>query len=387
MNSLIAQIPNKDMKVLMLGRIGLLEKGGGDKVQIEHTARELGKLGVSVDIKTDLSVDASPYDLVHVFQLDWTPETYFYAKKVKEAGKPLILSPIHHNIKEVKAFDDKFVFDFRRISKLLFKDQHKRDTFKNVYRSLFDRRKLMPTLKSVFIGLEKMHQKTLLMANMVLVQTDLEAKDLQETYKVSFKWVKVPNGVGVQFLHHQNYQNPLGIGDYILCVGRIEPRKNQLTLINVLKELREELGSDIKLVLIGKLPGKQHFEYIYRFKKKLEENPWIVYIQQVPYEQMPSYYHFAKVGVSVSWFESTGLTSLEALFSGTNVVAAGDRAKEYLGGLAYYCRPDDPESIKEALKKALSSPPPLVPENLKSVYTWENAAKKTLEVYKMFYNR
>ena len=60
MNSLIAQIPNKDMKVLMLGRIGLLEKGGGDKVQIEHTARELGKLGVSVDIKTDLSVDASP---------------------------------------------------------------------------------------------------------------------------------------------------------------------------------------------------------------------------------------------------------------------------------------------------------------------------------------
>ncbi|GIW69594.1 MAG: hypothetical protein KatS3mg101_0341 [Patescibacteria group bacterium] len=37
---------------------------------------------------------------------------------------------------------------------------------------------------------------------------------------------------------------------------------------------------------------------------------------------MPDYYRNAKVCVSASWFETTGLTSLEALFCGTNAVAA-----------------------------------------------------------------
>lgn len=76
------------MKVLMLGRIGILESGGGDKVQIENTAEELRKLGVEVDVRDNLNMDVSRYDIVHVFQLDWTAEPYFYAKKAKSYNKP-----------------------------------------------------------------------------------------------------------------------------------------------------------------------------------------------------------------------------------------------------------------------------------------------------------
>jgi glycosyltransferase involved in cell wall biosynthesis len=371
------------MKVLMQGRYELLDKGGGDKIQIENTAAELRDLGVEVDIKVGFDTDLSPYDVIHVFQLDWTPETYFYAKNAKKAGKPLVLSPIHHNINEVKKFDDEYVFDLRRISKVLFKDQHNRDTFKNVYRSVFNLKKAGPTVYSVFYGLKRMHRKTLSLSDIVLVQTEAEARDLEETYKVSFDWRKVPNGVGRPFLNNDAYENKLDMVNYIICVGRIEPRKNQLSVIEAVKNFRENHDLDVNLVLIGTKAGRQHFEYSKKFDEALKKYPWIRHIEKVPYEEMPSYYHFAKVGVSASWFETTGLTSLEAVYSGTNAVAAGERAEEYLGNLASYCRPDDIGSIEKAIEKEYFSDPKIIPAELYNEYTWENAARKTLEAYKV----
>ncbi len=369
------------MKVLMQGRYELLTKGGGDKVQVENTASELRKLGVEVDVVGGDIKDYSKYDLIHLFQLDWTPETYFLAKSAKVHNKPLVLSPIHHSVKEVQRFDDLYVFDFRRIARILFKDQHQRDTFKNIYRSFFNPKKIVPTLKSVIIGLKNMHTKTLKMSDYVLVQTMLEAKDLRDTYNVDFKWKKIPNGVGEQFLNLQNFSNTLGISDYILCVGRIEPRKNQLNIIEAVKNLREKKNLDLKLVFIGTSAGERHFEYKHLFSEALRKYPWITHIESVPYTQIPSYYRFAKVGVSASWFETTGLTSLEALFCGTNAIASGDRAREYLGDLVSYCDPANIVSIEEALEKEYFAPRPSLNDSLRHDYTWKNAAVKTLEVY------
>jgi len=197
------------MKVLMQGRIGLLDAMGGDRIQIENTAEQLRKLGVEVDITTTINPDVSDFDLVHVFQLDWTPETHFMAKNAKRYQKPLVLSPIHHNVDEVKKFDDEYVFDLRRLSKYLFDDQHKRDTFKNIYRCLTNPYKVMPTLYSVLHGLKNMHIETLALADMVLVQTKLEAKDLKNTYGVDFPWEIVPNGVSDKFIYLKDSKNPL----------------------------------------------------------------------------------------------------------------------------------------------------------------------------------
>jgi len=370
------------MKVLMLGRIGLLSGGGGDLIQIENTAKELRKLGVTVDIKTTFDVDVSAYDIVHVFQLDWSADNYFYSKMAKDNKKPLVLSPIHHNIDEVRKFDDTYAFDYRRISKIIFKDQFSRDVFKSFYRAIFDPSKLKPVLYSMFLGLRNMHITSLNSSDAVLVQTNAEASDLEKTYKVKLKkWKVVVNGVGEKFLEDKNYKNHFKFEDYIICVGRIEPRKNQLNIIEAVAKFREEENLDIRLVFIGKFNLLNHIEYTLRFKKALKKYDWITYISKVPYETMPDYYHFAKVGVSASWFETTGLTSLEALFCGTNAVASGERAKEYLGEYATYCVPDNIKSIKDALKAEYYSKRPVISSKIRHEYTWENAAKQTLEVY------
>jgi len=370
------------MKVLMQGRIGLLEAAGGDRIQVENTAAELRKLGVEVEISTNIKVDPTEFDLVHIFQLDWTTETHLMAKNAKNHHKPLVFSPIHHKVSEVKRFDDEYAFDLRRLSKILFSEQHSRDTFKNVYRCLTNPEKIGPTLYSVAKGLKNMHVETLALSDRVLVQTKLEAKDLKDTYGVDIKWDIVPNGVSDKFLYAKDHKNPLPFSDYIFCVARIEPRKNQLSVIEAVKKFRQDSNQDAKLVFVGKKNMVNHPEYTWRFNSSLNKNPWITYVESVPYDKMPAYYSHAKVCVSASWFETTGLTLLEALFCGANAVASSPRAKEILGKYASYCDPWDVESISKAVGEQFFAARPELDEDMRQEYTWENAAKKTFRIYK-----
>jgi glycosyltransferase involved in cell wall biosynthesis len=371
------------MKVLMLGRLDLMTIGGGDKVQIVNTAAELRNLGIEVDIRDDTyNVDVSSYDVVHIFQLDWGSDAYFHTKNVKAQGKPIVLSPIHHLLSEVERFDKEYVFDYRRLAKYLCRDQFGKDVLKNFYRSLFNPRKLKPTFESAIRGLKNMHREALELADIVLVQTEMEARDLEEVYGIDLEWKRAVNGVGKQFIVNEAVPNKLGFENYLISVGRIEARKNQLSIIQAVKKLRAETGEDIKLVLIGKKIFMTHMEYTIRTFWEIRKNKdWITYIEQVPYEEMQGYYQHAKVGISASWFESTGLTLLEALFCGANVVAASEPTKEYLGGYATYCDPGNIGDIKNSIKMEYYAARPTVDLALKAKYTWENAARETLAVY------
>jgi len=368
------------VKILMWARSDLYDYIGGDRVQIENTANALRVLGVDVDIATDINIDIETYDLVHVFQLDWTPETYFYVQKARKHNKPVILSPIHHSLKEVHRFDNEYVFDYRRITKYLFREQHNRDTFKNIYRSLFNIKKARPTFLSLLIGLAAMHKRTLQSANVVLVQTEIEAKDLKETYNVDFEWEKVLNGVSRSFVDVPLVPSPIGVENYIISVGRVEPRKNTLKIIDAVADFRKKHNLDVKLVLVGK-KSRNHIEYLIRFGFAVRRHSWIVHIEELENAKMPPLYQHAKVCVSASWFETTGLTLLEALFCGTNAVASGDRAKEYLGAYASYCDPGSVASIESAVEKEFFSARPKLPIEMKKTYTWENTASKIKGIY------
>lgn len=371
------------MKVLFLGRPELLSGTGGDRVQVEHTAECLRKLGIGVDIKTGIVSDLNAYDIVHVFQLDWNLECFFQIRSAKKQKKPIVFSPVHHNIDELKRFDDEYVFDFRRISKVLFKNQFHRDLFKEFYRALFKPSRLLVVFFAAFYGVKKMSIDALKNSDIILVQTAQEAEDLKRTFGLDLKCEIVKNGVSEVYSRSSfdDVTSPLGFTDYILCVGRIEPRKNQLSIISAVSSLRNEQKLDIRLVFIGAKVKKKHFEYMSQFDSCLKANGWLTHVGSVSYDKMPLYYRFAKVGVSASWFETTGLTSIEALFCGTNVVASGDRAREYLGSYASYCDPGDVTSIKNAIYKEYLAPRPTLDEKLRNEYTWENTARMTLDVY------
>ena len=84
--------------------------------------------------------------------------------------------------------------------------------------------------------------------------------------------------------------------------------------------------------------------------------------------------------------ETTGLTSLEALYCGTNGVASGKRAQELLGTLVSYCEPSSVKSISSAIIDQYNKPRPVISDDFRKTFTWENAAIKTLNVYRELLN-
>jgi glycosyltransferase involved in cell wall biosynthesis len=107
-------------------------------------------------------------------------------------------------------------------------------------------------------------------------------------------------------------------------------------------------------------------------------------IEHIDHKELARIYKAAKVHVLPSWFETTGLSSLEAGVMGCNVVVTrkGD-TEEYFEDMAYYCEPDSIVSIKEAVMNAHAQPFHTgLKDKILENYTWQNTAKETLEAYK-----
>lgn len=379
------------MKILFQSRVDIFDRRGGDTVQMEETKASLEKLGVTVDITTELTPDVSKYDLVHVFNVDWVCEPYMQVKNAKKYHKPVVLSPIHHSIKEFERYENESRYGLMLLGNFLLPSQPLRDAFRNIVKGLIYRKKLKPALIQLFMGIRKQQKLALEMSDHVLVQTNREATDLKETYDLDdMSWSKVINGVNSKkFLVKVNSKETKE--KYIISTGRIEPRKNQVSLIKSLKKLKEKNDNlkNVNLYFAG-AKNDHHPTYLKVFNKSLKDNHFAKHLGFMEQNKLAKVLNQALVFASPSWFETTGLVYLEAVVAGVpSIVASGERAKEYLEDNAFYCDPGSLTSISNALDKALKRPS--VKKGFRDfvikTYTWENAALQTLEVYKRVLNK
>lgn len=374
------------MKVLINLRQDAYTKYGGDILHAEKTAEYARRLGVEVDISTDLSPDLSSYDLVHLFNMDWVRDPYLQALNAQNQHKPIVLSPLHHNFAEINEFERTQRYDFRRFVNPIFRSYVAREYLKNTYRALlaFNLKIWKATIIQWKVGIRQEYLHLLNMVSLVLPNTTLELVELRKEFNYKGKSRIVPAGVDVRFANStndwfkENYPeicSRLG-KKFILMVGRIEPRKNQLRVIQSLA------GTDTKLLLVGHF-NHHHPEYVWRVKTAIKKNANIEHIEAIPYERMGSVFAAASCHVMASFFETTGLVNLEACLAGCSVVSTTKGfGSEYLQDYAIYVDPDDIGSIKKGIMKALVSP---FNEDFKKHilvnYTWENVAKLTLKAY------
>ncbi|MGC3967136.1 MAG: glycosyltransferase [Pirellulales bacterium] len=85
-------------------------------------------------------------------------------------------------------------------------------------------------------------------ADLLLPNSQAEAEQLMRLFQVPPSRIRiVPNGVEEHFADAdpQLFRTHIGWDNFVLCPGRIEPRKNQLSLIRALH------GSGIRLVFAG----------------------------------------------------------------------------------------------------------------------------------------
>jgi glycosyltransferase involved in cell wall biosynthesis len=196
-------------------------------------------------------------------------------------------------------------------------------------------------------------------------------------------FIIVPNAVDVSLF---NLEQTNFIPEFerfrgcVLSVGRIEGRKCQLDLVRAMR------GLPWQLVLVGR-PAPNHTKYYEQLLK--EAGPNVHFLGYVEHEMLPYIYKAAHVHCLVSWMETTGLSSLEAGVMGCNLVITdqGD-TKDYFSDFAFYCQPDSISSIRIAIIKAYNAPVNQeLQTHIRQNFTWQKAAEKTLEGYRLALSR
>lgn len=364
------------MRVLFQARINLFSTPGGDTIQILKTREYLEKLGIRCDLSTSINakIEYEKYDLVHLFNVTRIQETYWYARKAKQANKPVILSTIYWDNKDVEKLSD---IGFRSMfNKYLTLNQI--EFLKGLGRLILRRELNKPTLYLLYKGFRQLQLDLLNYVDYYLPNAEIEMEMFHRQFSShkQLPYSVIPNAVEIPTnIEKNNHSDYKKFENCVLCVGRIDPRKNQLNLVRALKE------SDLKVVFVGQ-PAPNHRAYM----KKIEEEkrPGMYFLGWINHDEITELYKLARVHICPSWYETPGLVSLEAGVSDCNIVVTDlGSTREYFGSLAYYCKPDSIISIHDEIIKAYNTPiDKQLKDRILKNYTWEKTAEKTAVAYK-----
>ncbi|MCL4360145.1 glycosyltransferase family 4 protein [Patescibacteria group bacterium] len=176
---------------------------------------------------------------------------------------------------------------------------------------------------------------------------------------------------------------------YVLSVGTLQPRKNYVRLIEAfsgfLRANKQKFGS-LELVIVGKKGWL--YEDILSAPETYGVKDRVKFLDFVPDADLPELYRRALCFALPSLYEGFGLPVLEAMAYGCPVVVSNSSSLPEIAGKAgIYVDPADVTSITEGLltgvrQRNLKQGTDRLVEGMKRAkqFTWEKAARKTLEV-------
>jgi glycosyltransferase involved in cell wall biosynthesis len=314
----------------------------GDSIQIVKTQEYLKKLQIEADISSDPERDLSKYDLVHLFNLMPVEEVFPLFQNARQQKKKIALSPIYWDPTE-------FLQQSEELNNL------------KLWWG-----KSMPLRDEILRGVD-----------LLLPNSKMELAVIQKQFQRLPVTAIVINGVDCffskakpdRFVSHYQWR------DFLLSVGRICRRKNQLAIIKAAKELK------LPLVLIGPLNDGPY----YKECRCAASGVKVLFIDSLSQQDLSAAYAAARVHALASWYDTPGLVNLEAALAGCTIVTT-DRgsAKEYLGDLAYYCNPSSSDSIRKAVQNAWVAKKTLqLKTHVFTNFTWEKVAEQTLKGYRI----
>lgn len=358
--------PHEMIRVAMIVRSTLYTVRGGDTIQAMQTARMLSRQGIIVDIKlTNESVNYNNYSLLHFFNITRPADILYHIKKAKI---PYVVTTILTDYSEYDKYHRKglpgLIFRFLSADSIEY--------VKVISRWLTGKDKLM-SISYIWKGQKRSIHEIIKKARMILPNSSSEYSRIKQLYGCNTNFLVVPNAVdGDLFRFNKQVKKDPNL---VLCIARIEGIKNQANLIRAMNNTK------FRLILIG-APAPGQISYYQMCRDMAASN--ICFIDHMPQEQLVGYYQEAKVHVLPSWFETTGLSSLEAASMGCNLVITdkGD-TREYFGNHAVYCSPESPESIYAAVEKASALPcDEKLQTKISTHYTWQLASHHTSAGYK-----
>jgi glycosyltransferase involved in cell wall biosynthesis len=227
-------------------------------------------------------------------------------------------------------------------------------------------------------------------SSLVFTGSEFSRQELIRRYKLRSEQVTcIYNGVD-----HSRFRvgeqpaqelEPYGLrrGGYLLTVGRLEPRKNHLRLLQAYVRLPQPRP---KLVIIG----QRDFGYsdVLETIRRDHLSGEVVLLENVDDAMLPVFYRNASLFVYPSLAEGFGLPLLEAMASGIPVVTSANTSLREVGGDAVlYIQPEDPGSIASGISAALADAElrkNLVDRGLRRAteYSWGDSADRMVSEYR-----
>lgn len=174
---------------------------------------------------------------------------------------------------------------------------------------------------------------------------------------------------------------------FVLYMGGFDVRKGVDMLLLAYTYVGQAEGDNIPLVMAGREPDwdKPVFPDLRTYAEHLKISDYMRWIGHVDEADKPALYRLADVYVSPSEYEGFGLPLLEAMASGTPVVAREIPVYEEIGGDGVFLV-DSARSMAGAIIALLLQEPlrdSMITQGLAQAtrYTWRKTAQATVEAY------
>ncbi|WP_085506174.1 glycosyltransferase [Thalassobacillus devorans] len=225
-------------------------------------------------------------------------------------------------------------------------------------------------------------------ADYVFTNTNTEKASLRKAFGIKSDLYNLPNMINsnsIDFFKNENFNLEEiridKINKSYICVGRIEPLKNQIKIINSL--IKYKFKGHV--VFVGR-KNAEYKDYTAQFEKLISEYPeTFTYVKFMEKPSLIKSMFNSKGLIFPSLFETTGRTALEAAVVGIPMAVSNlPTVKEYLKdvkGVTYF----NPKSEKSIYRAIDSMPENMIVNNKKDdfFFIYENG----LETYVNFFEK
>ena len=356
------------MKVLLRIRSDVMQYPGGDYVQLLRMREMLEELGFDCLIAPGLDPMPSGVDIVHLFNTTRIHETCLQFREAKQRGIPVVLTPIWHSMREMRRF-------YARLYKLPIFPIWKYMAAKELF---YARRSGQPVFPDATIRYRELQREVVSGVDMVAANSKAELAIMREELGVEPRAARVMaplfEGGRPQSPDDKERRD-------LVCAGRIEPRKNQLSVIHAFKSLGK---ADRRLLLFGSMSGA-HPSYERAVREELEAG-WVEYRGYVTLEELSAAYGEAKAVIHASYFETCGFSGMEAIAHGAQVcISDTPYTRCFYEGHAVFCDPFSVQSIRAGIESVIATPAP-EHNGFLHAFSRETVLRETREVYECLTN-
>lgn len=370
------------MKICMIGHKTVPSRDGGIEIVVEELASRMVAEGHEVTLYNRKRKDnhSNPeykgIKLKDIFTinkkaLDAIVYSFFATKKAKKLAKKGEYNVIHFHAEGPCNFLKKF-------GKLGSRKRKKMPKIVVTIHGLdWQRGKWGGLASKILLRGEKQAVKY---ADEIIVLSKNNQKYFEDTYgrKTTF----IPNGVSPAIIHEPEIIKEkwnLDKNNYVLFLARIVPEKGVHYLVEAWKKVREQIDTDMKLVIAG---GSSHSQdYFNQIKNLVNDDESIIMTGFVTGQTLHELFSNAYLYVLPSDIEGMPMSLLEAISYGNCCLVSNiPENTEVINDDCFVFEAGNVDELKHQIEKIIKLNIDSH-TNMLQVYTWEEVVDKTLNLY------